>query len=141
MKKMDKIEKEIKEVEEEINNYIHSMSDIKVPTNKEFNKHKRKIKAEVISSDYFMGVTISNDIVYDVVFKYVIGNIIYRSRMQTLSNYNVGDNVDIYYYKKDPSYIKEINIEEDKIDFITIKILTFIILLVIASIILVNFYY
>lgn len=141
MKKIDKIEKEIKEVEEEINNYIHSMSDIKAPTDKEFNKHKRKIKAEVISSNYFMGVTISSDIVYDVVFKYVIGNIIYRSKMQTLNNYNVGDKVDIYYYKKDPSYIKEINIEEDPIDFITIKILTFIILLVIASIILVNFYY
>lgn len=141
MKKIERIEKEIKEVEEEVNNYIHSVSDIKVPTDKEFNKNKEIVNARVISSNYYMGVTTSNDIVYDVIFKYVVDNTIYESRMQTLNSYNIGDNVNIYYYKKDPKYIKEINIEDDEIDSITIKILTFIILLVIASIILVNFYY
>lgn len=141
MKKKDNIEKEIKEIEEEINEYIHDISDIKVPTDKEFNKKKKVVNAKVISSNYYMGITLSADVVYDVVFEYVVNNIIYKSRMQTLNNYIVGDNVNIYYYKKDPSYIKEITTSNDKIDSITIKLLTFIILLVIASIILVNFYY
>lgn len=140
---MKRIEKEIKEVENEINNYIHDIADIKVPTDKEFNKHKQIVSAKVISSNYYMGVTISTDIVYDVVFKYVVDNIIYESRMQTTNNYIVGDNINIYYYKKDPKYIREINDynNSDNLYSITIKLLLFIILLVIISILFVIFYY
>lgn len=141
MKKIDKIEKEIKKVEDEINNYIHNISDIKIPTDKEFNKSKNIVNAKVMSSNYFTGITTSNDIVYDVIFKYVIDDVIYKSRMQTLNNYNIGDNVNLYYYKKNPNYIKEIDIEDDKTNSITIKILIFLILLVIASILFINFYY
>ena len=88
MKNMKKIEKEIKEVEKEIDEYIHDISDIKIPTDKEFNKHKKTITSKVISCNYFTGVSPSNDIVYDVVFKYTVDNIIYRSKMQTTNKYN-----------------------------------------------------
>lgn len=141
MKKIERIEKEIKKVEDEINSYIHSMSDIKVPTDKEFNKNKEIVNARVISSNYYMGVTTSSDIVYDVILKYVVDNIIYESRMQTLNKYNIGDNADLYYYRKDPNYIKEIKIEDDKTDSTIIKILIFLILLVTISILFINFYY
>ena len=141
MKVIDEVEKEIKEVEEEINEYIHNISDIKVPTNKEFDKKKKVVTAKVISSKYFIGVSTNVDTVYDVIFEYVIDNIIYKSKMQTLNKYNVGDIVDIYYYKKDPNYIKEINDSEVYSDFRLTKALIFIILFIIASILFVTFYY
>lgn len=141
MKVIDEVEKEIKKVEEEINEYIHNISDIKVPTNKEFDKKKKVVTAKVISSKYFIGVSTNVDTVYDVIFEYVIDNIIYKSKMQTLNKYNVGDIVDIYYYKKDPNYIKEINDSEVYSDFRLTKALIFIILFIIASILFVTFYY
>lgn len=137
MKNMKKIEKEIKEVEKEIDEYIHDISDIKIPTDKEFNKHKKTITSKVISCNYFTGVSPSNDIVYDVVFKYTVDNIIYRSKMQTTNKYNVGDDVDIYYYKKDPIYIKEINEdEEENNEFFKIVLLIVISLILIFIILL-----
>lgn len=141
MKEIDKVEKEIKKVEEEINDYIHSISDIKVPTNKEFDKKKKIVTAKVISSKYFTGISTSTDIVYDVIFEYVIDNIIYKSRMQTLNKYSVGDILDIYYYKKDPNYIKEINDYKQSSEFGLTKVLIFIILFIISSILFVTFYY
>lgn len=141
MKEREKIEKEIREVEDEINNYIHSISDIKVPTDKEFNRKKKIVTAKVISSEYYLGVTASTDIVYDVIFRYVVNDIIYESRMQTLNNYRVGDNIDIYYYKKNPNYIKEIDDDYNNTDYVVTKLLTFSILLIIASILFIIFCY
>lgn len=141
MKEIEKVEKEIKEVEEEINEYIHSISDIKVPTNKEFDKRKRVVTAKVISSKYFTGISTTADTVYDVIFEYVVDNIIYKSRMQTLNKYKVGDIVDVYYYIKDPNYIKEINDYEESSEFGLTKVLIFIILFIIVSILFVTFYY
>lgn len=141
MSKDEKIMREIKEVEEEVNNYIHEISDIKVPTDKEFNKHKKKVSAKVIKSGYYTGISATDDIVYDVIFEYAIDNVIYKSRMQTLNNYVTGRYVDIYYYKKDPSFIKEINYNSGNAESFITKILVFSILLVLASILFVTLYY
>ena len=57
--------------------------------------------------------------------------------MQTTNKYNVGDDVDIYYYKKDPIYIKEINEdEEENNEFFKIVLLIVIILILIFIILL-----
>lgn len=141
MKKIGKIEKEIKQIEDDVNDYIHRVSDIKIPTDKEFNRNKKVVNAKIIGSGYYTGISISSDVIYDAEFEYVIDNVVYRSRMQTINNYIAGNYTDIYYYKKDPRFIKEIIHEPNNAESLIIKILIFSILLVIASILFVSFYY
>lgn len=140
LSKKDKLDKEIKEVEEEIGEYIHSIADIKMPTVKEFNRNRKRVLANVIAVDYYYGVAPTSDIVYDVTFRYIIDNIIYTATMQTQKLYKVGENVNVYYYKKDPSYIREIN-DNDNSEHYLASILMFAIMFVLASIIFVMMSY
>ena len=133
MKKAEKVEKEIKQIEREVDEYIHSISDIKVPTDKEFNKSKAIVDSKVISCTYFAGITNTNETVYDVIFEYVVNDIIYKSKMQTLKKYDEGSNVEIYYYKKDPNYIRELDYEfydDTKIFRILVSIILILMLIV-----------
>lgn len=137
MSKIDRLEKEMKKVDEEVSNYIHEVSDIKIPTDKEFYKHKKKVNAKVISSEVFLGFTNSEDIVYDVVFEYTINNILYKSKMQSKNKYNVSDIVELYYYTKNPEFTREI-IDDEKEPYI-LEIVLFIILFMISSFLVLKF--
>ncbi len=137
MSKIDRLEKEMRKVDEEISNYIHESSDIKIPTDKEFYKHKKKVKAKVKSSKIFLGFTNCEDIVYDVVFEYTIHNIVYKSKMQTKNKYNVSDIVELYYYTKNPEFTREIK-DEEKEPYI-LEIIIFILSFMISSILILKF--
>jgi hypothetical protein len=137
MTKIDRLEKQMKKVDEEVNEYIHEISDIKVPTDEEFNKHKKRVKAKVISLKVYLGFTNSEDLVYDVIFEYDIKNIIYKSRMQTKINYEVGSVEEVYYFTKNPEFIREID-DESSEPYI-LEIVIFILLLITVSLVIIRF--
>lgn len=132
MSKIDKLEKDMQKIDKEVEEYIHEIADIKVPTDKEFYKHKKKVLAKVISSNVYLGFTNSEDIVYDVLFEYTIKNVIYKSRMQTKNKYNEGEFVNLYYYKKNPEFTREISKSEE--EPYLLEIILFILILIFASI-------